>query len=93
VTAGGQRVKRVKRIVRWSLVLVTVAYVVTGFGITEFRTVESWTFGVLTKPWALRIHNNLEIPFIVLLALHVLLSPGLRAYVRLRRPGTSDVAP
>ena len=85
----GQRIRWIKRIIRWSLALVAVAYLVTGFGITEFRTVEDLTFGLLTKPWAFRIHTNLEIPFITLLSLHVLLSPALRLYVRLRRPTTS----
>lgn len=85
---NGQRLLLAKRVIRWSLVTVTVAYLITGFGITEFRAVESLTFGILTKPWAFKIHTNLEIPFITLLGLHVLLSPGLRAYrAILRRSG------
>jgi len=76
----GQRLLWTKRIIRWSLVIVTVAYLLTGFGITEFRAIESLTFGILTKPWAFKIHTNLEIPFVTLLALHVLLSPTLRLY-------------
>jgi hypothetical protein len=75
-----QQIRLIKRVIRWSLVLVAIAYVVTGFGITEFRTVESLTFGLLTKAWAFRIHTNLEIPFISLLALHILPSPAMRAY-------------
>jgi hypothetical protein len=75
-----QWLRLAKRVIRWSLVAVTAAYLITGFGITEFRAVESLTFGLLTKPWAFRIHTNLEIPFITLLGLHVLLSPALRAY-------------
>ncbi|UCC59908.1 MAG: hypothetical protein JSV02_09255 [Dehalococcoidia bacterium] len=75
-----QQIKRIKRVIRWSLVLVTITYIVTGFGITEFRTVESLTLGLLTKAWAFKIHINLEIPFITLLALHILPSPAVRAY-------------
>jgi cytochrome b subunit of formate dehydrogenase len=75
-----QRLIWIKRTIRWSLVIVTVAYIITGFGITEFRTIESLTFGILTKPWAFKIHTNLEIPFITILAMHILLSPGLRVY-------------
>ena len=56
------------------LVVFVVLYLVTGFGITEFRTVETLTFGLLTKNWAFKIHNNLWIPFIILLGLHICLS-------------------
>ena len=79
-----QQIKRIRRLIRWALVLVTITYIVSGFGITEFRTVESLTFGLLTKAWAFRIHTNLEIPFISLLALHILPSPAKRAYSLIR---------
>lgn len=46
----------------------------TGFGITEFRTVETLTFGLLTKNLAFKTHNNLWIPFMILLGLHVFFS-------------------
>ena len=61
----------VKRIIHWSLLTVTVIYFITGFGITEFRTVEALSFGLLTKSLAFKIHNNLLIPFIVFLVLHI----------------------
>jgi cytochrome b subunit of formate dehydrogenase len=63
----------VKKIIIWLLAIVIVLYFVSGFGITEFRTVETLTFGLLTKNWAFKIHNNLWIPFVVLLALHLCL--------------------
>lgn len=75
-----RRLYWIKRFIRWALVILIVLYIITGFGITEFRTIESLTFGILTKAWAFRIHTNLEIPFITLLALHIFLSPGLRVY-------------
>ncbi|MFC2005945.1 hypothetical protein ACFLVG_03175 [Chloroflexota bacterium] len=64
----------VKRILHWLLGAVVIAYVVTGFGITEFRTVETVTFGLLTKPLAFEIHDNLFIPFLLLLVLHISIS-------------------
>ena len=64
----------VKRIVRWLLLTTTVLYLVTGFGITQFRIVESLTFGFLTKSLAFQLHNNLWIPFVILLVLHIYLS-------------------
>ena len=80
-----RRIKWVKRVIRWSLAVLVVAYIVTGFGITEARTVEHLTFGLLDKYWAFKIHNNLVIPFVTLLALHILLSPAIRAYSALKR--------
>lgn len=69
----------------WLLVALVVVYVVTGFGITEFRTVESLTQGILTKNLSFRIHNNLLL-FIVSIAVvvaHAYL--GLRARNSRRR--------
>ena len=61
----------VKRIIHWALLTVTLIYFVTGFGISEFRTVEALSFGVLTKSLAFKMHNSLWVPFIVLMALHI----------------------
>jgi cytochrome b subunit of formate dehydrogenase len=63
-----------KRIVNWLLALTSVIYLITGFGITQFRVVESLTFGLLTKNLAFRIHNILWIPFLILLILHISVS-------------------
>ena len=64
-----------RRIVRWTLLALIILYFITGFGITEFRTVETITFGLLTKSLAFKIHNNLLIPFLILLILHVFQRP------------------
>jgi len=60
-----------KQIVHWSLLAVLVLYVLTGFGITAYRTVEFLTFGLLGKALAFKIHDDLIIPFIVLIGLHI----------------------
>jgi thiosulfate reductase cytochrome b subunit len=60
-----------KQIVHWSLLAVLLLYVLTGFGITSYRVVEFLTFGLLTKPLAFKIHDNLIIPFVVLIGLHI----------------------
>lgn len=62
-----------KRIVRSLLLIVTMVYLISGFGIAEFKIVESITFGLFTKKLAFEIHEYLWIPFAVLLALHVFL--------------------
>ncbi|MFC1861333.1 hypothetical protein ACFLYL_03575 [Chloroflexota bacterium] len=66
------------------LAIVVALYIVTGFGITEFRIVEASTFGLLTKKLAFNIHNNLLIPSLILLALHIL-HPVLLKFYRKRK--------
>jgi len=72
--------QRVKKTIHWLLTVVVIIYLLTGFGITEFRIVEPLTFGLLTKSLAHKIHINLEIPFIVLLILHIWLLPLLKYF-------------
>ena len=65
------RSRLARSIVHWSLLAFVVLYFVTGYGITEFRTVETLTFGLLTKNLSFQLHNNLWIPFVILLILHI----------------------
>lgn len=51
-----------------------VVYVVSGFGITEWQSVEPLTLGLVGKAMAMQIHNGLEIPFIIVLLAHIYLS-------------------
>jgi len=60
-----------KQVVHWTLLAVLVLYVVTGFGITAYRTVEFLTFGLLSKTVSFKIHDGLIIPFVVLIGLHI----------------------
>lgn len=64
----------VKRTVQWLLLAVTVLFLITGFGITEFRVVETITLGWLSKNLAFKLHDDLWLPFVVLLVLHICLS-------------------
>jgi cytochrome b subunit of formate dehydrogenase len=70
----------IKKIIHWLLTVVVIIYLITGFGITEYRIVEPLTFGLLTKNLAQRIHINLEIPFIILVILHIWLLPLLKYF-------------
>jgi len=66
--------------IHWLLTVLVVIYLITGFGITEYRIVEPLTFGLLTKSLAQKIHMSLEIPFIILLILHIWLLPLLKYF-------------
>jgi ABC-type methionine transport system permease subunit len=59
---------------------VVIIYLITGFGITEYRIVEPLTFGLLTRSLAHKIHINIAIPFIILLILHIWLLPLLKHF-------------
>jgi cytochrome b561 len=70
----GDRYRLFRKLTHWLLAAALILYIVTGFGITEFRTVDAWTFGVLDKATSMKIHNGMEWPFVALLALHIIVS-------------------
>ena len=63
-----------KRVVHWLLLIVTVVYLLTGLGITQYRIMESITFGLLNKNLSFNIHDNLLAPFVTLLIFHMIVS-------------------
>jgi thiosulfate reductase cytochrome b subunit len=67
-----------KKVIPWLLLAILALYILTGLGITEYRIIEKITFGGLTKNLSFKIHNDLAIPFIVLLAVHIVLPYVLR---------------
>ncbi|MFC1992334.1 hypothetical protein ACFLV3_00800 [Chloroflexota bacterium] len=74
----------IKKIIRWLLLIVVLLYLITGLGITEFRTVEALTFGLLTKSLAFKLHDSLLISFVILLGLHIFFSPILKVFLKAR---------
>jgi len=68
-----------------SLLVLTLVYLVSGLGITQYHIIETLTLGLLTKNLAFVLHENLLTPFIVLLLAHVLLSPAVRIYTHFRK--------
>jgi hypothetical protein len=72
--------QRIMGTIHWLLTVLVIIYLITGFGITEYRIVEPLTFGLLTKSLAHKIHINLEIPFIILLILHIWFLPLLKYF-------------
>jgi cytochrome b subunit of formate dehydrogenase len=70
-----------RRVTHWLMVAVLVVYIVSGYGITQFRVVEALTFGVISKPLSFKVHNGLFITLAALVALHI----ALALYARARR--------
>ncbi|HVP95387.1 MAG TPA: hypothetical protein VMS89_09495 [Methanoregulaceae archaeon] len=64
----------IRRIVAWALAVVTVLFLVSGFGITSADIVTPLTLGVLGKSVSYQIHTYLWGPFIILFLLHVYLN-------------------
>ena len=60
-----------RQAVVWLLIAVIVVYIITGFGMTEYRIIEPLTFELLTKLLAFKIHTVLWGPFLILLILHI----------------------
>jgi thiosulfate reductase cytochrome b subunit len=67
-----------RRLVSWTLLALALLLILTGLGITEFRTVDPLTFGLLGKALAFQLHSLLWIPFIIVLFLHLALSCRIR---------------
>jgi cytochrome b subunit of formate dehydrogenase len=63
-----------RRAVGWLLLAFALLLIVTGLGITDWQIVETATFGLLTKALSFQLHNLLWIPFLAILAVHMLLS-------------------
>jgi len=75
----------VKKIVDWTLYAVTIVYVLTGLGITQYRIIELLTLGLLSKSFSLKIHENLLVPFLILLSMHILFRPITQIYSALKK--------
>ena len=74
-----------EKVIQWALLAVTLLYVLTGLGITQFHIIEPATLGLLNKNLSLTIHDNLLIPFIILLVLHVAIRPAKKIYYKRKR--------
>jgi cytochrome b subunit of formate dehydrogenase len=70
--------KKARLITHWLLLAVSLLFLVSGFGISQFRTVEALTGGLFGKALAFKMHEALWIPFVVLLVLHIYFSLIIR---------------
>lgn len=68
-----------KKILRWTLAVVTVLVIISGLGINYYTTIEYLSLGLLSKNLAFELHSWIFIPFLILFILHILIRPILRA--------------
>lgn len=58
------------------LTIVSILFILTGYGISNYQTIEALTGGTLSKLTSFQIHSNLMFPFIVLLITHICFTIG-----------------
>jgi hypothetical protein len=83
------RLSLVKKALDWTLFGLTLLYLVTGLGITQYRLIEDVTFGLLSKNLSFRLHEALLGPFLILLGLYVFYRPIRRGWLAIVRKSKS----
>jgi thiosulfate reductase cytochrome b subunit len=66
-----------RKLVSWTLLVLTLLFLISGFGITEPWLVRSLTFGLFDKALSQQIHFLLWGPFLIVLVLHIHYSCGI----------------
>ena len=72
----------IRKINAYSLLITVVLFVITGYGITQYRIVEMITFGLLTKQLSFVLHMYLIIPLVFTLLVHLCSSCGILSILR-----------
>lgn len=66
----------IRRVAAWISLATVVLYIVTGYGITQYRFVEKITFGFLDKSTFFRLHSYLIYPLLISLSIHLFFALG-----------------
>ena len=66
--------KVIRRTAAYLALATVLLFIITGYGITQFRIVEKLSLGLLGKALAFKIHSWLIIPLIIFLLIHISLS-------------------
>jgi cytochrome b subunit of formate dehydrogenase len=75
-----RNIRRIGRWLGWLTVVLLLVTILTGYGITEARTVTAFTLGLLTKPLAQRVHQFTEVWIAIFLAAHILIALWMRRF-------------
>ena len=80
--------KVLRQIVQWLLFTGIALYIVTGLAMTQFGVFEPIELGLWVRHTSVAIHNNLIIPFVILLLLHILLPYIRKLLNHSQQPGS-----
>lgn len=78
-------IRVIKQIIAWSLLVVTLLFLLTGFGIENSNIVTPLTLGILGKATSFKLHEVIWIPFIILLAAHLVFNVVLKKGTRVKK--------
>jgi thiosulfate reductase cytochrome b subunit len=67
----------VRKTAAYLSIATVILYIITGFGITQYRIVEKLTFGLLSKSLSFKLHLWLIYPLIIFLLVHLCFSCDL----------------
>jgi len=62
--------------------LTIIMYIITGYGITQFKFIEKYSIGLLTKALSFKIHMILIYPLVILALIHLYFSCDLFKWLR-----------
>ncbi|MCC7551474.1 MAG: hypothetical protein KO316_08340 [Methanobacterium sp.] len=66
--------KTTKRTVHILLIILTFIVIISGLGITYYRSIEYLTGGLLDKTLSFQLHTLLFLPFLLILLIHIFFS-------------------
>lgn len=64
---------KANRVVVWVLLLLTILYIATGYGLTKPSLLYSLSSGILNYQISFYLHTVLDVPLMILLLLHVII--------------------
>lgn len=65
--------KKLNRLLVWPTLVLSIIFIISGYGITNPGLVSELTGGVLTRAVSLELHLALAFPILTLLTIHVLI--------------------
>ena len=68
---------KIRKWASYLALIVIILFIITGYGMTQYRIVEKLTFGLLQKSLAFKIHSFLIYPLIIFLLVHLYYSCSL----------------
>jgi hypothetical protein len=80
-----RNIRKIGRWFGWAALALLAFTVLTGYGISQFRIVNSLTLGLLGKASSQRLHHYTDVPLVVLTLAHATIAAWGRSRARKRR--------